>query len=47
MSRILKKALILGIITVGYNLIEGLVSVFFGKKEETLALLGFGVDSFV
>ncbi len=47
MSQLLKKALILGIITVTYNLIEGLVSIFFGTKEETLALLGFGVDSFV
>jgi divalent metal cation (Fe/Co/Zn/Cd) transporter len=47
MNRLLKKALILGIITVVYNIIEGLVSVFFGAKDETLALLGFGIDSFV
>lgn len=47
MSQLLKKALVLGIITVGYNLIEGFVSVFFGAKDETLALLGFGIDSFV
>ncbi len=47
MNKLLKKALILGIITVVYNIIEGLVSVFFGAKDETLALLGFGIDSFV
>lgn len=47
MNPLLRKALVLGIITVVYNIIEGLVSVFFGAKDETLALLGFGVDSFV
>ncbi len=47
MNKLLKRALILGLITVVYNIIEGLVSVFFGAKDETLALLGFGVDSFV
>lgn len=47
MNKLLKIALLLGIITVVYNIIEGLVSVFFGAKDETLALLGFGVDSFV
>jgi divalent metal cation (Fe/Co/Zn/Cd) transporter len=47
MSKLLNKALILGIITIVYNIIEGLVSVFFGAKDETLALLGFGIDSFV
>ncbi len=47
MNKLMKRALILAIITVVYNVIEGLVSVFFGAKDETLALLGFGVDSFV
>ena len=47
MNKLLKKALVLAVITVVYNVIEGLVSVFFGAKDETLALLGFGVDSFV
>ena len=37
----------LSIITILYNIAEGIVAVFFGAKEETLALLGFGVDSFV
>ena len=47
MNKLLKKALILSVITIVYNIVEGLVSVFFGAKDETLALLGFGIDSFV
>lgn len=47
MKNLLKTALILAIITVGYNLIEGFISVYFGTEDETLALFGFGVDSFV
>lgn len=37
----------LAIITVGYNVLEGMVSVWFGVADDTIALLGFGVDSFV
>ncbi|MBC8215425.1 MAG: cation transporter [Candidatus Marinimicrobia bacterium] len=40
-------ALALAQITVFYNLLEGMVSVYFGMDDETLALFGFGVDSFV
>ena len=47
MNKQLKLALFLAIITVIYNLIEGFVSVLFGAQEETLALFGFGLDSFV
>lgn len=43
----LNYAFILSMITVGYNTIEGLVSTFFGASDETLALFGFGLDSFV
>jgi divalent metal cation (Fe/Co/Zn/Cd) transporter len=46
-ERLLKTALILSIITVAYNIAEGMVSVAFGLGDETLALLGFGIDSFV
>jgi divalent metal cation (Fe/Co/Zn/Cd) transporter len=42
-----KRASLLAQITIFYNLIEGLVSVFFGAADETLSLLGFGIDSFV
>lgn len=43
----LKIAFALSFVTIFYNIIEGLVSVFFGANDDTLALLGFGIDSFV
>lgn len=46
-SKWLNVALWLSIITIVYNIIEGLVSVYFGSTDDTLVLLGFGVDSFV
>ena len=42
-----KRASLLAEITIFYNLIEGIVSVFFGITDETLSLFGFGIDSFV
>lgn len=42
-----ETALLLGFFTVFYNLAEGLVSVYFGISDETIALFGFGVDSFI
>jgi divalent metal cation (Fe/Co/Zn/Cd) transporter len=42
-----KNAYRLSLFTVFYNIAEGLVSVVFGFKDETLALFGFGVDSFI
>ncbi|NOU19890.1 MAG: cation transporter [Bacteroidales bacterium] len=46
-NKLLRIALVLAIITIVYNIVEGLFSVFFGASDDTLALLGFGVDSFV
>jgi divalent metal cation (Fe/Co/Zn/Cd) transporter len=40
-------ALGLGLFTVLYNLVEGVVSIYFGLHDETLALFGFGIDSFI
>jgi divalent metal cation (Fe/Co/Zn/Cd) transporter len=40
-------ALLLAMITVFYNFIEGLASVYFGAAGETLSLFGFGIDSFI
>lgn len=40
-------ALLLSVITILYNIAEGLFSVYFGLNDETLALFGFGLDSFV
>jgi divalent metal cation (Fe/Co/Zn/Cd) transporter len=37
----------LALITIIYNIVEGLVSVWFGLSDETFALFGFGLDSFV
>lgn len=45
--RLLSRAMWLAVITIVYNLAEGTVSVAFGMADETLALFGFGVDSFV
>jgi divalent metal cation (Fe/Co/Zn/Cd) transporter len=42
-----KVALWLAVFTIGYNIIEGLVSIWFGLNDETLALFGFGADSFI
>lgn len=43
----MKVAMWLAVITIAYNVIEGLVSVWYGVEDDTIALLGFGVDSFV
>lgn len=42
-----RKALLLSYFTVGYNLLEGLVSVLAGVLAQSTALIGFGFDSFV
>ena len=47
MDKLLRKALVLAIITVLYNILEGFFSIIFGAGDETLALFGFGLDSFV
>ena len=44
---LLKFAIFLAILTVFYNLIEGLASVYLGLYNDSLALFGFGLDSFV
>ena len=46
-KRLWNRALLLAIITVFYNLLEGAVSVLFGVADDTLSLFGFGLDSFV
>jgi divalent metal cation (Fe/Co/Zn/Cd) transporter len=38
---------LLALATIGYNIIEGVVSVWLGATDGTLSLLGFGIDSFV
>jgi divalent metal cation (Fe/Co/Zn/Cd) transporter len=46
-KKLWETALLLGFFTVFYNLVEGLVSIYFGVSDETIALFGFGVDSFI
>ena len=46
-ERLWNVALTLAVVTVFYNILEGLVSVYFGLTDETLSLFGFGLDSFV
>lgn len=43
----LRYARALALFTVGYNLVEGLVSMGFGWADDSLALFGFGADSFI
>ncbi len=46
-NRLYSIAFALSIFTIVYNVVEGLVSTYFGYTDETLALFGFGVDSFI
>jgi len=41
------KALSLSYFTVGYNILEGIISIFAGLLAGSIALVGFGSDSFV
>jgi len=42
-----RKALLLSYITVFYNIAEGLISILAGSLANSIALIGFGLDSFV
>jgi divalent metal cation (Fe/Co/Zn/Cd) transporter len=46
-SRLYSTASALALFTIAYNVVEGAVSVFFGLEDGSMALFGFGVDSFV
>jgi divalent metal cation (Fe/Co/Zn/Cd) transporter len=41
------RALKLSLFTIFYNIAEGVVSMILGYQDETLALFGFGADSFI
>jgi divalent metal cation (Fe/Co/Zn/Cd) transporter len=41
------RAALLAVITIGYNVVEGVVSVWLGLEDESFTLFGFGLDSFV
>jgi divalent metal cation (Fe/Co/Zn/Cd) transporter len=42
-----RRAMHLASFTVGYNILEGLVSLVLGHRANSIALVGFGLDSFV
>ena len=46
-NKLYRRALNLSLFTVFYNVIEGVVSMMMGFQDESLALFGFGVDSFI
>jgi divalent metal cation (Fe/Co/Zn/Cd) transporter len=46
-SKLFRWASVLALITIFYNVAEGLVSVFFGIEDGSMSLFGFGLDSFV
>lgn len=46
-ERLCRQAYLLALVTIGYNVLEGLVSVWFGASDEAFTLFGFGLDSFV
>lgn len=46
-SRLSKKALFLSYFTIGYNILEGIASIIAGALAGSVALLGFGLDSFI
>jgi len=47
LQKLYRTAAFLALITIVYNSAEGIVSVWFGAEDETIALFGFGLDSFV
>ena len=46
-SNLHKRALSLSYFTVGYNILEGILSILAGWLAGSIALVGFGLDSFV
>ena len=46
-SRLYRWAYLMAVITIAYNIVEGVVSVSFGLEDGTMSLFGFGLDSFV
>lgn len=42
-----RRAILLSWFTVAYNILEGIVAIGFGITDDSVALAGFGVDSFI
>jgi divalent metal cation (Fe/Co/Zn/Cd) transporter len=46
-GKLWQNAMLLAILTIVFNIAEGLVSIWFGVSDDMLTLSGFGVDSFI
>ena len=46
-NKLYKTAFGLAVFTIVYNIAEGLISTYLGFEDESLALFGFGSDSFI
>lgn len=46
-DKLRRNALVLSYFTVGYNIIEGIVSIIAGTMAQSIALYSFGIDSFI
>ncbi len=46
-KKLFNTALGLAIFTIFYNLVEGFIATYLGLEDESLALFGFGADSFI
>ena len=46
-DRLYKLAFAFAVFTIVFNIVEGSVATFFGYSDESLALFGFGIDSFI
>jgi divalent metal cation (Fe/Co/Zn/Cd) transporter len=47
MDKLYKRGLLLEYFTIGYNVIEAIISIAFGSMANSIALVGFGLDSIV
>lgn len=47
LQQLYRTASLLALVTIFYNMAEGVVSAWFGVEDESIALFGFGLDSFV
>ncbi len=46
-THLLRRAIALEVATVGWNVVEGVIAVSAGLFASSIALIGFGIDSFV
>jgi len=46
-KKLYKIAFGLAVFTISYNILEGVISTYLGFEDESLALFGFGTDSFI